>query len=56
MCGELVSCLCMLNVLTILDSAVDLMISVEFLVEMSGRDENSRFRGEVQFGAYYSGL
>ena len=33
-----------------------LMISVEFLVEMSGRDENSRFRGEVQFGAYYFGL
>ena len=42
-----------LIVLTILDSAVDLMISVEFSVEMSGRDENSGILGEVQFGAYY---
>ena len=36
-----------LIVLTILGSAVGLMISVEFSVEMSGRDENSGILGEV---------
>ena len=45
-----------LIVLTILDSAVDLMISVEFSGERSGRDENCLIVGEVQFGAYYFGL
>ena len=45
-----------LIVLTILDSTVDLIISVEFSMEMSGRDENSGILGEVQFGACYFGL
>ena len=42
-----------LVVLTILDSAVDLMISVEFSAEMSGQDENSGILVQVQFGAFY---
>ena len=54
MCGELsFFCYVGLIVLTILDSAVDLMIPLEYLLEMSGRDENPAFIGEVQLDAYY---
>ena len=45
-----------LIVLTILNSAIDLMLSVESSVEVSGRDENSGILVEVQLGAYYFGL
>ena len=49
------SLICLI-VLTILDSVVDLMISVEFSVERSGRDQNFVILGEVEFGAYYLDL